>query len=135
MGKVNLDRYSKKRPKVEESDLQGGNFIVAQIVHFEDIPVDQDGEKKLVPSLRFQEFGDKVLWLNKTQMGYLVERLGDETDRWTGKMVPLVVATVNYGDERFRKVQVAAPEEWDDLLTAAAKVNRKPAAPARGKKR
>lgn len=119
MGKVNAEKFSKRRPKVEVDDLQGGNFIVAHITAYEEVAVDQDGEKKLVPCLRFQEFGDKNLWLNKTQVQYLVDRLGDESDRWMGKPVPLVKATVNYGDERHIKVMVATPEEWDDLLTAA----------------
>jgi hypothetical protein len=139
--KADKKKYSKARPKIEQSDLAGGDFTVVTVTKFEEIAVEYDKDKRLVPALTTEEFGDKVLWLNATQVGYLIDRLGNETDRWAGKRVPVVKSTAQFGSDRFEKVTVAIPEEWDDLLAMAgsdgvpAKRRRAAAAPARPKKR
>lgn len=116
---VDPNKFSKARPKIEVGDIEEGDFAVATVAKYDEVAQDFQGERRITPALTFREFGDKVLWLNKTQMQYLVERLGNDADKWTGKRVPLVKKRVMFGDEAHEKVYVATPEEWDDLLTAA----------------
>lgn len=118
MGKVNADKYGKSRPKVTIEDLEGGDFMVLKIAGFgEETFSDENVGDKVTPYLTFEETGEKVHWLNKTQVGYLIARLGDEADRWTGKAVPLEKVQPTYaGKKQPEKLWVAAPESWDQML-------------------
>ncbi len=71
----------------------------------------------------FAETPDYNYWLNKTGIAALVERLGDDDANWPGQKVPLLqvrVTNPQTGQPTW-KFHVAAPEDWDDLLAAAAK--------------
>ena len=125
---VDPNKFSKARPKIEVTDLEDGDYVVATVAKYDEVAQDFEGERRVTPALTFREFGEKVLWLNKTQMQYLVERLGNDADKWTGKRVPLVKKHVKFGDEAHHKVYVATPEEWDDLLAAAEPAPAKSAA-------
>jgi hypothetical protein len=121
MSKVDDSRYSKARPKITQEDLADGDFTVVTIVKFDEAPgTDDAGQKRLTPFILTEEFGDKVLWLNRTQVRHLVDRLGDESDRWVGKRVPIVKHTATFGTDSFKKVVVPDTEEWDDLLAMAS---------------
>lgn len=115
MGKVNLDRYGTSRPKLIVEDLEGGDAIVLTIHSFSEETLNDNVEgERISPLLNFEETGDKVHWLNKTQMQYLVEGLGDETDDWEGKKIPLEVTETTFNGKRFKKLWVAAPERWPE---------------------
>lgn len=104
------------RPKIEQDDIEDGDAVVVTIEDVEEEKVKGDRGDKVLLVLITREFGDKVHRLNTTQRDYLIEKLGDETDRWIGKRVPLVKQTVEFQKKKYPTVYVAAPEEWDDLL-------------------
>jgi len=131
---VDPNKFSKARPKVEPDDIEDGDYTVATVAKYDEIAQEFQGEHRITPALTFREFGDKVLWLNKTQMQYLVERLGNDADKWIGKRVPLVKVVKQFGDEKHHKVYVATPEEWDDLLAAAEPAPAKSSKAAKGKR-
>ena len=114
--KVREEQLGNSKPKLSVEDLGGGDFVCLQVASYEEVSVDGDEGKRLVPVLTFQETGDKTLWLNKTQVGYLVTRLGDESDDWMGQYVPVEQVTKDFGGKRFAKLWIMAPEEWDEAL-------------------
>lgn len=120
MSKVNPDKYGNAKPKITQDDLADGDFAVVTIAGFGEQTFEDGKEKKLTPYLLTEEFGDKVLWLNRTQTRTLIDRLGDDSDKWTGKRVPIVKHTASFGTSTFKKVIVPDVEEWDDLLAMAA---------------
>jgi len=81
-----------------------------------------------------------VLWLNKTQVGYLIEGMqSDDSDDWKGKKVPIEKVTNTYNGRKFDKVAIAAPERWEEYFDAAgigtAKKRKPRAAAVRGKRK
>jgi hypothetical protein len=94
--------------------LDGGDAAVLTITAFtEETISDQEGER-VSPCLLFEETGDKVFWLNKTQCDYIVEALGDDSDDWVGQKIPLEATTTHYQGKAYKKLWVAAPERWSD---------------------
>ena len=120
--KVNADKYGKSRPKVTVDDLEGGGVIVLVVASFgeETFSDEETGTSKVTPYLTFEETGEKVHWLNKTQVRYLIDRMGEETDRWTGKPVPLERHTPEFkGKRQAEKLWVSPPESWDEIFRKA----------------
>lgn len=116
--KVRQEKYGNRSPKLTPDDLDG-DFAVLTIAAFaEETFTDEEGER-VTPCLEFQEMGDKRLWVNGTQVGYLVERLGDETDAWKGQQVPVEKHVSVFRGKRYNKLWIAAPEEWDTMLAQA----------------
>lgn len=120
MSKVKPEKFGKSRPKVTPDDLEGGDYLVLTIAKFGE-EVFTDGETGGTPRptayLEFKETGDKVLWLGVTQVRYLVERLGDESDDWIGEKCPVEIVTPTFaGKMQPPKCWVAEPKEWDRML-------------------
>jgi hypothetical protein len=106
------------RPKVTPDDLEA-DVAVLTVAGFEEFDVDDPESatgKRHTAVLTFQETGDKVLYLNKTQGESLVERLGKDPNAWTGQKVPVEKITTQYRGQKFPKVAVVPAEEWDDYL-------------------
>jgi hypothetical protein len=140
MGKVDAGKYGSARPKILREDLQDGDFIVLTIANFDEATISDEEGKRVTPYLEFQETGDKVLWLNKTQVGYLIEGMqSDDSDDWKGKKVPIEKVTNTYNGRKFDKVAIAAPERWEEYFDAAgigtAKKRKPRAAAVRGKRK
>jgi hypothetical protein len=119
--KIEKGKYGNARPKIEPDDIEEGDAAVFTIAAVEEQTVKGDEGERLSLVLLTEELGDKVLWLNVTQIGYLTEKLGNDSDRWIGQQVPLVKTTTHYAGKAFKKVWVAAPEEWKALLADAGK--------------
>lgn len=140
MGKVNQDRYGKSTPKLVPDDIDG-DCVVLTIANFGEETFNDEGVTRITPYIDFEETGDKVLWLNKTQVGYLIERLGDESDRWKGAPVPIGRHDSQYNGKTHKKLWVMPPERWDDVLAEAGKGPKRRARPgavkssAKGKRR
>lgn len=122
--RIQQEKYGNSKPKIEQDDLEGGDAAVFTVAAIEEQKVKDDDGERLSLILITEELGDKVLWLNVTQIRYLVERLGEESDRWIGQKVPLVKTTTHYAGKAFKKVWVAAPEEWDAILEEAGAVSK-----------
>lgn len=125
--KVQKSKYGNAKPKIEQDDLEGGDAAVFTIAAVEEQKVKDDDGERISLTLITEELGDKLQWLNQTQIGYLLDKLGDETEDWIGKQVPLVKTTTHYAGKPFKKVWVAAPAEWDGIFEQAG-ISRRPRA-------
>jgi len=131
MPNVDVNKYGSARPKITRDDLQDGDFIILTVANFDEATISDEEGKRVTPYLEFAETGDKVLWLNKTQVGFLIEGFGSkDSDDWKGKSVPIEKVTTTYNGRKFDKVAVAAPERWEEYMDAAGlgKPKRKPRA-------
>lgn len=116
--KINPDSYGSSTPKIRQEDLEE-DVAVVTIASFDEAMVDDDDApegKRRSAYLTFAETGDKVLWLNKTQIVSLVEKLGDNVDNWIGEQVPIRKHTSTFGSKKYPKVIVCPAEEWDEYL-------------------
>lgn len=78
------------------------------------------GGKRYV--LQFKEFKSRELWVNKTGQNGLIDHLGDDTDRWVGKVAPLITVRVSVGGKTSHVVQIAV-DEWDKVLKTVGAVS------------
>jgi len=93
------------------------------------IPDDEVEEGvRTVLTLTFDEDeGEKTLYTNYRQVGYLIERLTENEKKWLGQRIVVKRLVQKFGKKLFKKVAIAPPEEWDKLLGLAAKRGRKAA--------
>lgn len=111
--KVDVSKFGSSAPKLTPDDIEDAAILT--IAAYEEVEVDDsDAEsgKRLSATLRFEETGDKVLWLNKGMIESLVEGLGDDADNWIGQQVPVEPYTASFGSKKFPKVRVMPHEEW-----------------------
>lgn len=128
--KASDDKYkSSGRPKIVQDDIEDGDAVVVTVSDVEEEKVKGDKGDKILLTLTTEEFGDKVHRLNKTQIGYMIERLGDETDNWIGEKVPLVKTKQEYQGKAVATVWVAPPELWGTIFKAAGIGAKKGPAP------
>lgn len=125
--KVKKEKYGNAKPKIEQDDLEGGDAAVFTIAAVEEQKVKDDDGERISLCLITEELGDKLQWLNQTQIGYLLDKFGDDSDDWIGKSVPLVKTTTHYAGKPFKKVWVAAPAEWDGIFEEAG-ISKRPRA-------
>lgn len=59
---------------------------------------------------------DHILFLAGGDLRHMVERLGDETDRWLGQRVVLELVKRRYKGQTYQKYAIAPAAEWDDVL-------------------
>lgn len=124
--KIQSDVYGSSRPKITQDDIEDGDVGIFTIAEFDDQEVDDpetESGKRMAAFLTFEETGDKRLWLNKTQIDTLIERLGDDADKWAGQRIPLEKVTTTFKGQKYAKVAVCPAAEWDDYLKPAR--NRK----------
>lgn len=125
--KVKPNEFNRNRPTLNVEDLEDeAAVLVCSAVEEVELP-DSDAPGGVRKSLlmRFEESGDKALWLNKTQIEYLIERLGDDTDDWIGQYVPIEKHETTFRGKTHNKVWVSPPESWDEMLEAAGVTPRK----------
>lgn len=136
--KINPKNYGggAGRPSLTPEDLHGKKAAVVTIAAVEsDVRIPDTSRPagyRVACVLSFDEFtgdDDRALYLNKTQVQYLCDQFGDETDEWVGQRLPLEVVKVN--DVRTgkpkAKVYVAEPgESWDGILASARGAKRTP---------
>jgi hypothetical protein len=123
--KVQKEKYGNAKPKIEQDDIEGGDAGVFTIAAVEEQKVSGDDGERISLVIITEELGDKLHWLNVTQIGYLIARLGDNTEDWIGEKFPLVKTTTHYAGKPFKKVWVAADAEWDEIFEAAGVSSRK----------
>ena len=71
----------------------------------------------MLAMLFFEESGDKAMYLNKTQMEYLIEGLeSNDSDDWAGKQVPVEVKRGKFRGTPYEKPYIVDPNEWDEYL-------------------
>lgn len=130
--------YFGERPKLTPDRLEGDAAVltVASVEAFH-----ASGRDQIV--VKFEETGDDALWLNKTMLDALLERLGDDTDGWVGERVPVEVRNVEYEGKATDKVYIMDADQWDEVLpppgvpsgTAKSKAKSAPKPPVKPNKR
>lgn len=128
MAKASPDKLGTSRPKVMPDDLDDDvDVALVTIAAFEEGEVDDNESasgKRYTAFLSFHELGEKVLYLNKTQMEYLIAGLGsDDTDDWADQQIPIERIKKQFGSKSFDKVWVVHNDEWGEhgLKTARRK--------------
>ena len=138
MGKVSGEQFGKSRAKITPEDLEG-DVAILTIASYEQMELDDaeaEGGKRTSAVLTFQETGDKVIWLNKTQVDALIARLGDESDDWAGQKVPVEKVVATFGKNKYPKVVVVGdPDEWDAYLNNGGRKKKAKAVAKVGKKK
>lgn len=127
MAKVDTSKFGSSAPKLMPEDLEE-DVAILTIAKYEEVMVDDDeaeGGKRQSATLKFNETGEKVVWLNKGMVEALVEQLGDDSDKWVGQKIPVERHTATFGNKKFPKVRVVPAEEWDKLFKEAG-VRRSP---------
>jgi len=123
--KVDASKFGSAAPKIMPDDLEEDAAILT-ITKYESVMVDDKNVtegptpgKRQSATLKFEETGDKVLWLNKGMVETLIEQLGDDADKWVGQKIPVEKHIAKFGNDTFPKVRVVPSEEWDATFKAA----------------
>lgn len=121
MAKINASDFGPARGKITPNDLEADIALLtissAEVI---DVP-DEEAESGVRRSLclNFEETGDKALWPNKSNIETLAALLGDETDGWLGKVVPVEKAHVPFRGQTYYKVRIMDASEWEDVFKEA----------------
>lgn len=78
--------------------------------------------RKLSAVLVFNET-DKILYLNRKQLEYIVAKCGADTDKWVGQRIPVEKVKVEFDNAMHDKIYVMAPEAWDEAITEFDSLN------------
>jgi hypothetical protein len=114
---VDPNAFGSSSDKITQEDLEQ-DVAILTVAQYDEMDVDDGdtGGTRRAACLKFTETGEKVLWLNKTAIKTLVERLGNDPDAWTGQKVPVEKVTKQFRGQKFPKVDIVPMEEWDDYL-------------------
>ena len=121
MAKLNSSNYNPARPKLTPEMLEGTAAILT-VTNAEEIditdPNRKDGFRKAL-AVNFEETGEATMWPNATMSQTLIQMLGDDTDEWIGKLVPVEARHVRWGGEVHHKVCIIEAREWKDAFKEA----------------
>lgn len=130
MAKVDPTKHGSSRPKLSPSDLEE-DVAILTIASYEEAEIDDADSpegKRWIAMLFFEESGEKALYLNKTQIEYLIEGLeSDDSDDWPGKMIPIEVRRGRFRGTPYEKCHIVDPVEWTDYVEPAKPKKPKPA--------
>jgi hypothetical protein len=111
MGKIDPKDYRSSSDMLSADDIEEAAILTISSFS-EGERKDKDGKWAL---LKFEETGDKILFLNNAALETLVDRYGDNTDDWVGQIVPVEA----YEGTKGPAVRIMAAEEWDNAFTEA----------------
>lgn len=119
MAKVDPNKHGSSKPKLTVDDFEE-DVAILTIASFEEAEIDDtespDG-KRMLAMLFFEESGDKAMYLNKTQLEYLIEGLeSDDSDDWVNRQVPVEIKRGTFRGKKYEKPHVVDPEEWAEYL-------------------
>ena len=127
--RINPNDYGNP-PALGAGDIDGDTVVltIAKVDEY------QGGFKKRQVGVTFAEIADKVLYLNRTMLTVLANKLGNETNAWRGQRVPLEVVSVQTPETReyVNRLYPVNEVQWDSVLAEAAAqaATVAPAAPA-----
>lgn len=111
MAKINPENYRQASDTVNAEDID--DAAIVRITEF------NDGERKdkegMWALVKFEETGDKIMWLTDAAIETLVEKFGDDSDDWIGKQIPIE----KYDTKNGPRVRIMASEEWDNAFKQA----------------
>lgn len=112
MAKIGADFGKRERLSPEHLEGDAALLTITSVDMFK-----YDGQDTMV--IKFEETGDAGMFINRTMLDALLEHLGDETDGWIGKVIPVEVRTVKYNSEETTKVYVWEAGKWADAFESA----------------
>lgn len=125
MPKINRDKYDyEQRPSLKPTDLGGAQHAVLTIDEVEETNIpgpENNGAGRDAIRIVFAEFPDHNWWPNPSSLRTILNRLGDDTDKWMQERVPLHTVTSQNPRQRGTTVQnlwVVPMEEWDAQIEA-----------------
>lgn len=122
MGKVDPNSIGKGgAARITQDDLEE-DMAILTVTRYEERKFKGAEGPETRAALYFEETGELALRLNKTQVGYLVERLGEESDAWVGEKVPIEKTQSEFPMDSGKMhdvVWVCAPEQWDRIFAEA----------------
>lgn len=115
--------FKKVVPSLKASDLKGAEATVITVKSAEVVPNQNPGrgQRKNLLEIRSTEWPDRVFRPNQSGVSELISQLGEETDNWHGKKIPLVVeiATNPQTQEVGEVLHVAPSAQWKEVLADA----------------
>lgn len=130
MGRITPREFGAARPKLVPEDLTSTPcLLTVESVERVEVPDEQaiTGTRPAL-TVTFTEHPERPLWLNVSQIETLVQRLGDNDERWVGATVPVEAHVAEYRGQRFPKVRVVPEDRWDAVLGAGRSGGRPKAA-------
>lgn len=105
------------------AEIVKGQQIVGTVSSIKLVEMDDQfnpGQKRESIVINFDEFGDNGWWPSKAALKHIMKVLGDETDDWKGKQIPLErVKSVNQKTgELVEKFHPMAIDVWDQAVRA-----------------
>lgn len=80
-------------PHIEAAELDGDTPVTIRKVDFAEV-----GEEKTTKGvIFFDEFDDRSMVINRTNLKRIVEHLGNETDNWSGRQITLYSSETDFG--------------------------------------
>jgi hypothetical protein len=129
---MKVPRPNVGQPTLKPADLGNPQAAVLTIAKVDfrqsNFASERSGEKETKTVLEFAEAEGKELWIGKRGTSALIDHYGDESDKWLGKPVPLIRATVSVGGRQSTVMQIAAgdpPLDWDGVLNEGKKRSKK----------
>jgi hypothetical protein len=129
---MKVQRPNVGKPTLKPADLGNPNAAVLTIAKVDfrqsNFKSERSGEQETKCVLEFAEAEGKELWVGKRGTMALIDHYGDESDKWLGKVVPLVRATVSVGGRQSTVMQVAAgdpPLDWEGVIAEFKKRGKK----------
>jgi hypothetical protein len=112
--------FDKIVPSLKASDLKGaeGTIITVRVANVVSNRNQGRNQRKNLLEIKTVEWPDKVYRPNNSGIGELMSQLGDDSDNWIGKKIPLIVEPANNpqtGDE-VEALHVAPAAQWKELL-------------------
>lgn len=129
--------------KLVPASLRGALFAILEITDVAQVDArreDRRGNTTYEPSivLRFKEFPNRIMWLNKMGVNILADVFSEDETQWVGNQVPVVVKegvkNPTKGGEQ-DMLWIAQADEWQTLFDEdeKARANAKAAAPVNDK--
>ena len=125
--------YGVMRPKLElaDTDNKPVQLTIAEVRTQNMAPEGRSPENKLVilfaesfkPAKGFDKDAatTREYVVNSTSYKTLVSKLGRDHDKWTGHPIVMAPTSNDYEGKTFKKLHVAALDQWDKVLAATAK--------------
>jgi|SRR6267142_6381970 len=125
MANLKAAGFDKLVPSLKASDLKGADFTIITVKGAAIVPNRNAGQgrnqRKNLLEIRSTEWPDKVYRPNNSGITELITQLGDETDGWTAKKIPLIVEPTNNPQtgEEVEALHVAPAARWKEILADA----------------
>lgn len=108
-----------QRPKLTPKSMGGIARVAVRILDsgsFSKPGLKQGARPRSVFWISTVEPRDHIMFLTADDLRQMVERLGDETERWNGERVVLELVNRSFEGRSYEKYAVAPAPQWDDVL-------------------